>query len=430
MAFGVTQIDFASIQMIEGIFKEYQNRPDLYRFFAPKAADVPTNNKGRVIATETKPNASIAFGNMDGGDLATPGNSTLNNFTVTWIFFNTALAETYAAMQLNDKATAGDPLAEAVKSSADQFYQWLNYYVSDGNGTTRLATASAAYSGGTPTIFTANGATDTIGAARIVDGMTFFVYDSTGTTQRTGTVGAGALTVSSHTNTAVTASTNLPSDFISGDILVPTGGNTVGFKGLPYLVNNTGNYFDKSRSAVPQYQSTVVAAGGALSATLLMQLFYQTSIKSGRPADGDVSWMSFCCPITQLQAYYNLTTTNTQYMHTTEGRPGIDIGGKNLQFTWFGARLRPFYWIQGSTLYLLDFSDEQFGQATLKSPGQLTALPLGEWYQQFNGSTSSPIAARAKWWDFAGDWFCRRPFMQSVMTGLTVSGLTTVKGSY
>jgi hypothetical protein len=117
-------------------------------------------------------------------------------------------------------------------------------------------------------------------------------------------------------------------------------------------------------------------------------------------------------------------------MHTTDGMPGIDVGGKNLQFTWFGARLRPFYWIQGSTLYLLDFTDEQFKQATLKSPGQLTALPLGEWWNQIDATSANPIASRAKWWDFAGDFYCRTPFKQSVMTGLTVSGLTQVKSSY
>src|SRR6478672_4326218 len=132
MAFNTLQVSQAQIQMIEGIFKEYQNKPDLYRFFAPKADEVPTNYKGRVIATETKANPSISFGDLDGGNLATPSNPTLNNFTVTYIWFNTGLAETYGAMLNNSKATAGDPLEEAAKSTADQFYQWLNYYVSDG----------------------------------------------------------------------------------------------------------------------------------------------------------------------------------------------------------------------------------------------------------------------------------------------------------
>jgi hypothetical protein len=258
--------------------------------------------------------------------------------------------------------------------------------------------------------------------------MLFYVYDPTGTTQRTGTVGAGALTVASHTNTAVTATTNLPSDFVIGDIIVPTGGNQTGFKGLPYLVNNTGNYFNLSRSSVPQLQSTVVnASSAALSTTLMMTLYNSVLYKSGRPDDNDINWMTFATSPTQLQAYYNLTTTNTQWMHTEAGRPGIDVGGKNVQFTWFGARLRRFFWIAATSLYLLDLTEGNLKCAMLKRPGELTALPLGDWYQAFNGDTSVPKAARDKWWDIAADNYLRMPFKQGVIQSLDIAGLPVPK---
>lgn len=411
----------------EGIFQQYQNTADFYKYWEAESEDVPTNYKGRLVAIETKANPSISMGNLDSGDLASPSNPTLNNFTVTYQWLNVGLAQTYGAMLNNDKQTVGDPLGTAVKSSMKQFMQWVNYQVSDGNGTTRLATASAAYSGGTPTIFTANGATDTFGATRVVDGMLFYVYDSTGTTQRTGTVGAGALTISSHTGTAVTATTNLPSDFIIGDIIVPTGGNTTGFKGLPYLINNTGNYFDKSRTAVPQLQATVVSAGGSLSQSLLQTLYYSILFKAGLPDDGSTEWMSICTSPTQMQAYYNLTTTNTQYMHTPQGLPAADVGNKTLQYTWFGERMRQFYWISGTTLYMLDMSTMK--TAILKKAGRLDALPLGEWWNGINGDTSLPIAQRDQWLDVAMDTYSRAPYKSGVLSTLTFSGLPTPKST-
>jgi len=428
MAFNQTQVSEAQRVYLEGIFKEYQNKPDFYRFWTKETEEVPTNYKGRQVAIETKPNPSISFGNLDGGDLASPSNPTLDNFTLTYVWMNVGLEETYGAILNNNKETVGDPLQKAAKSTADQFYQWLNYYVSDGNGTTRLATASASYSGGTPTIFTANGSTDTFGATRIVDGMQFFLYDPTGTTQRTGTVGAGALTVASHTNTAVTSTTNLPSDFVSGDILVPTGGNQIGPKGLPYLVNNSGNYFDVSRSAVPQLQSTVISAGGSLSQTLLQTLYNSMLFKAGYDDDGSTNWMSLCTSPTQLQAYYNLTVTNTQYMHTTQGSPGIDVGGKSVQFTWFGERLRRFLWIDGTRIYMMNMEGAK--TAVLKQAGPLTQLPLGDWWNAISGSTSTARAARDRWLDFAGENYLRSPFMSGVLTTLSISGLPTAKSAY
>jgi hypothetical protein len=342
---------------------------------------------------------------------------------------NAGLEQTLGAIYNNNKETVDDPLMLSVKSSAKQFSQWMNYYVSNGNGTTRLATASANYSGGTPTIMTCNGATDTFGATRVVVGQKGYIYDSTGTTQRTGTVGSGVLTISSRTNTAITFSSNLPSDMVSTDIFVPEGGQTTGPKGLPYIVNNTGNYFNRSRSSVPQLQSTVIAASAGLSTGNLLQLYAQVVQKSGRPDEGDAGWMTLATALTQWQAYYQLTTTTPQshyFVHTADGRPQIDVGGKNVQFTWFGSPLKPFYWLDGTAWYMLDMST--FKRAVLKKVGQtLPQLGVGEWMPAINGTTSTYKAARDHWMDFAGDNYSRQPFRLGALTSLDVSGLPQQK---
>lgn len=418
MAWDVTnQVSKAQRVYMEGIYDAYAKTKGFLRYIQSESEEVPTNFLGRQITIETKPNPSLSFGNLDGGDLATPSNPTLDNLLVTYQWMMSGFEETYGAILNNNKETVDDPFQKAVKSSARQFSQWMEYYVTAGNGTTALATASANYAGGTPTIFTANGATDSFGATRVVDGQKGFIYDSTGTTQRTGTVGAGVLTISSHTKTAITFTTNAPSDFVIGDIFVPEGGNTVGIKSVKYLVNNTGNYFNKSRTAVPQLQSQVINAAGALTATLLLQLEIASSLVSEDEIEDGKATM--CCPPAQWYAYQILVTP-ISFQHNSMGRPAADIGSKNLSITWFGRPIKSFKWLDAFELYRLQM--DGFKMATLKKVGQLDPrLPAGggEWMQALSTTAGNYRAARQRWMDFAGDLYHRQPFLLSKLTGLT-----------
>lgn len=400
----------------EGIFDAYAKSTDFLKFFQMETEEVPTNYLGRQITVETKANPSLSFGSLDGGVLATPNTPTLDNLLVTYQWMNAGFEQTYGAILNNSKETVDDPFQRMVKSSAKQFSVWLNYYLSAGDGTTKLATASAAYNGGTPTVMTCSGATDSFGATRVVDGQRGYIYDSTGTTQRTGTVGSGVLTISSHTKTAITFSSNLPSDFISGDIFVPEGGNTTGIKGLPYLVNNTGNYFNKSRSSVTQLQSQVISVGGALSNAVLRQLEAQCSFASGIAIeDGNAT---VCMALSQWYAYLDLVTP-LSFQHTSAGRPGNDIGGNNLTVTWYGRPMKTFFWLRSDHLYRLNL--DSFKMAVLKKVGQLRDMPASDWMQKIDSTTIGYAAARQQWLDFAGDAYTREPFKQGVLTGLTMT---------
>ena len=420
MAWDTTnQVSKAQREYIEGIFDAYQKRADFLRFLQMETEEVPINYTGRKVVIETKANPSLAFGSLEGGDLATPGNPTIDNLTVTYQSMMSGFEQTYGAILNDNKETVDSPFQRAAKSTAQQFAQWLNYYVSAGNGTTALATASASYSGGTPTIFTANGTADSFGCARLVDGQRGFIYDSTGTTQRSATVGTGVLTISSHTKTAITFTSNAPSDFVTGDIFVPEGGNTVGIKGLPYLVNDSGNFFNKSRSSVPQLQSQVISVSGALTAAKLLQLELQCAFASGVAVEDGNATM--CMGLAQWYAYQNLVTP-ISFQHQPTGRPDGDIGNKSLAVTWFGRPLKTFFWLKSADLYRLKL--DSFKMAVLKKVGALDPrLPAGgdDWVQKLSTTAGNYAASRQRWTDFVGECYTREPFAQGALTTLTMS---------
>lgn len=427
MAFdAANQVVKAQRVYTEGIYDAYAKKPDFLKWFESKTEDVPTNYLGRQVTIETGPNPSLAYGNPDGGDFATPGNPTLDNLTVTYQWVNAGFEQTLAAMMNNNKETVDDPFKRAVKSSAKQFSQWLNYYVSAGNGTTGLAVASANYAGGTPTVIAVNGATDGFGATRLVPSQYGFWYDPTGTTQRVGTVGAGVLRIASKTKTTVTFTTNLPSDLVIGDIFVPEGGNTVGIKGLPYLIAASGNLFNKSRTSIPQLQSQVITVSGALTAASILQLYAQMGQATDTDDSGQTDWFTIAFAWAQWYNYISLTTTSPVFTHDASGRPGADVGAKSLQTTWFGAPMRRFKWLRADELYMLSLNNPEdggkaFAMAVLKKAGQiLPGMPASDWIQAINGTTSSYRTARQQFLDFAGDAYVRTPYAQGVLRALSM----------
>lgn len=413
------QVSKAQRVYLEGIFDAYQKTADFYQYVTHEVEEVPTSYTGRQVVIETKANPSLSFGSLDGGDLATPSNPTIDNLLVTYQWMNSGFRQSYGAILNNDKETVGDPFQRAAKSSAKQFTQWLNYYMSAGDGLTTLATASASYAGGTPTLFTANGTTDSFGATRIVDAQRGYIYDSTGTTQRTGTVGSGVLTISSHTKTAITFTSNAPSDFVTGDIFVPEGGNQTGIKGLPYLVAATGNYFNKSRSSVTQLQSQIINVSGALTAALLLRLEALACQAAGE--DIGAGNPTYCMAFAQWYNYLGLITP-VSYQFNSNGRPPTDLGFNTLQATWFGRPMKTFLQLRGDSIFRLHL--DCYRMATLKKVGQLDpGLPAGggDWMQQLSTTAGNYAAGRDRWLDFAGDLYCREPFREAALTGLSMS---------
>lgn len=434
MAFDQTKLSEAQREYIRSVIEVlHQREADFLPKLERQSEKEPTNFRGRRIPLEVGPNPSLAFGNIDGGDLATPGSPDFNHLLIPFVWLNTGLEVTYGAVLNNGKETVGNPMRQNVESTGKTLIKWLNIYASNGDGTTKIAIASAAYDATNATTkktFIANGATDSIGATQVLKGQKVFVYDPTGTTQRVGTVGVGVLTVASKTKTTVVTTTDLPSDYIIGDIMVPEGVVfAAGMKGIPHIVNNTGTYFGLSRTSVDVLQSTIVAAGGAgLSAALLKRAYNQIWQRMGISGLKGEGALELAHNLTQDAAYYNLLTAtgNTvQWVHSGDSRPQMDVGAMSEDFTWFGAKINKFLDFIGNAEYFLNFRYLKI--CTLKEAGEMLDMPAHEWLQAFNGVTSSYRAAKQQWWDVARDYYSPAPHRMGAITGLDMSGLPQQK---
>lgn len=412
----------------------HQNEADFLPRWEKKGEKNPTNYRGRREPFEQSGNASLAFGNPAGGDLATPSSPTNNHFTIPYVWLNVGLSFDYEAMLNEAKGTVSDPFMQAVESTARQMVKWLNIYASNGDGTTKLATCSAAYDGTNATTkkqFTCNGATDTIGATQVLPGQKGYIYDPTGTTKRTGTVGGSSLTVSEATpptKTLITFTSDLPSDFISGDIFVPEGATpSAGFHGIPSLVTNTGTIFGVSRTSVPTTQSAMVNGSAGLSAALLMQTYLLIKQRTGQSGVRGNGRLEMCYGITQQAAYYSLTTATAQLLFPRDGakRPNIDIGGENPdEFSWFGLKMNCYLDWLGSRIDFLNFRYLKI--ANLKDGGEMLK-PFDKPLPMFNGTTSAYKAGQVQFWDVAREYFSPALHRHGALHSLPVAGFPMQK---
>jgi hypothetical protein len=410
-----------------------EQEADFYGRLEAKAEEKPTNYRGRRIPLETIANPSLMFGNPAGGDLASTGSPTNNHYLIPYVWMNLGLGIDYESLLNESRGTISSPLERAVESTGKQMAKWLNIYASQGDGTTKLATSSAAYDGTNATTkktFVCNGATDTIGATNVVPGQKGYVYDPTGTTQRIGTVGSGVLTISTSqtSKTSILTTTDLPSDYLSGDIFVPEGATpSTGFHGVPSLCNNTGTLFGINRANVPTTQSVMVAAGGGLSAALLYSTYTQLRQRNGGKKGMAMAKVELCMGETQDAAYYGLTVATAQLLFPRDGakRPNIDIGGDDPdQFTWFGLRMNNYLNWLGSRIDFVPFN--QLKIARLKKGGEMLA-PFDKPLPAINGATSTYKAAQQQWWDVAEEFYSPALHRFGALTGLTVSGLPMQK---
>jgi hypothetical protein len=221
---------------------------------------------------------------------------------------------------------------------------------------------------------------------------------------------------------------DLPSDYLSGDIFVPEGATpSAGFHGVPSLCNTTGTLFGVNRANVPTTQSVVVAAGGGLSAALLYQTYTQLRQRNGGQKGMAVAGVELCMGETQDAAYYSLTTATAQLLFPRDGakRPNIDIGGNSPdQFTWFGLRMNNYLNWLGSRIDFVPFNSLKI--ARLKKAGEMLA-PFDKPLPLINGTTSTYKAGQAQWWDVAEEFFSPALHRFGALTGLTVSGLPQQK---
>lgn len=433
MAYTATNLSEAQREYVEETIEFLvEQEADFYGRLEAKADEKKTNKRGRRVPLETIANPSLMFGNPAGGALASTGSPTNDHYTIPYVWMSVGLEIDYDALLNEAQGTISDPLERAVESTGRQMAKWLNIYASQGDGTTKLATASAAYDGTNATTkktFVCNGATDTIGSTNVVPGQKGYIYDGTGTVQRFATVGSGVLTISSSqvSKTSILFTSDLPSDYLSGDIFVPEGATpSTGFHGIPSLVNNTGTLFGINRANVVTTQSVLVSAGGGLSAALLYQTYAQLRQRNGGEKGMKAAGVELCSGETQDAAYYGLTVASSQLTFPRDGakRPNIDIGGNSLdQFTWFGLRMNNYLNWLGNRMDFVPFNSLKI--ARLKKGGEMLA-PFDKPLPKPN-SSGTYNAAQVQWWDVAEEFFSPALHRFGALTGLTVTGLPQQK---
>lgn len=428
----------------------YQNEADVIQM-AQDWTETPINDIGIKVPLELSPNPSLKIVDLDGGSTPEIGARNLDNMTVNYGQLMQGAGVTYEALLNNNKETAGDQEARRMESDAKQFVKFLNDFVSRGDGTMALATASANYDSSTATTkrtFVANGSTDTIGPSQVVVGGWYQIWDSAGTTQRvsndtesTGFHVASSYQVDSKTaaNIVFTSGTVLPDDYVSTDILVPVTGTTnaaTGFiAGLPYIIDSGGTYFGKTRSSVTGLQAYENALSGALTAGELVETYMGISQRGGYGFGMgtelvDQLWLVM--GITQKQNYYGLSLSSGavvggihQFNHDPNGKPKYDIGMRNFDFSWFGAPIKTCNSVRGDEIYFLN--PKYLKKAILKNYGE-AAHGFGEG-RQLVDTNGVPILTKASYRDFIGQFFSPTPHRLGKISGITVTGLISQKSA-
>lgn len=420
------------------VYKGYQNQTDVWG----RCDELPSdqiNAKGLQVPFEVSPNPSLGYGTGNGDAFATAQAPNMDNFVVTYVNLNAGTNETYAALLNNNKETSEDMFRYLAKSDAQQFASFLNTYASIGNSTQALATVSANYSGGTPTVAVCNGTTDSIGPSALVVGGYYTVWDAAGTTQRTGTIGAPAVVqLASKTAANAVGATNWPSDMVDTDIIVPanttasataTTDASYGLYGLPFIDDASGTYFSKSRSTFGGLASYEKSSAGTLTAGMLAETYFSIVQRGGyMNGTGEstlIAPLEMWTNAGNMNSYYSLSLSSGavvssphQLNHVGDKRPSIDYGGSAINFTWFGAPIRIGNKLPGDSIFFLNM--KEIRRAVLKDIGPIAdGMPASEYLQGVNGD-GLYTQNRLKFRDWWGQLYSPQPFRLGKISGLTL----------
>lgn len=433
--FSSSEVTNAQVQELSQVYTLFQNYTDLWSW-AKKMPKDQVNASGLKVPFLRYPNPSLSYGTGNNDAYATPGAGDYDNYNVTYVNINAGNIETVAGVLNANQNTSEDMVRFEQAESAKQFANFLNCYISRGDSTMALATISANYSGGTATIATCNGTTDSIGTTQLATGGYYFFYDATGVTQRTGTVGAAAIQLASRTGTACTFASNIPSDVVATDIIVPQiGGNTDasgGMYGLPIIDDSAGTYYGKARATYGGLASYEKASGGTLTAGMMTETYWSIVQRGGWfKGDGTTNFDKSLWTVLSTgnaQAYMALSlnagalvSSPQTFMHTTD-RPQNDIGFSSFQPTWFGSPMKICNDVRGDEIYFL--GGDSLRRAVLKDVGDVDGrFPANTYLQNIDGNGNF-LQARVKVLDFFGNVYCPEPFKIGKISGLSLTAPT------
>ena len=147
--FSSSEVTNAQVQELSKVYQLYQNKTDLWNW-AMKMPKDAVNASGLKVPIQLSPNPSLSYGTGNNDAYATAGASNYDNFNVSYVQLNQGLIETVGGVLNANANTSEDMVRVEQRTSAEQFANFLNCYISRGDSTMALATISANYSGGTP----------------------------------------------------------------------------------------------------------------------------------------------------------------------------------------------------------------------------------------------------------------------------------------
>ena len=429
--FSSSEVTNAQVAYQQGIYTLFQNKTDMWGQIKKLPKDM-VNATGIQVSFLRFANPSLSYGTGNNDAYATAGAGDYDNFTVGYVNLNAGNIQTVGGVLNANKNTVENMLDREIQESAQQFASFLNSYVSRGDSTMALATISANYAGGTPTIATCDGSTDSIGTTQLATGGYYLFYNAAGTTQRTGTVGASAIQLSSRTGTACTFATDIPSDVVATDIIVPQiGGSTdasTGLYGLPIIDDSAGTYFGKARATYGGLASYEKTSAGTLTAGMMNETYWAIVQRGGYFTGAGASnlddklWTVMNSG--NAQNYQSLSLNSgalvsspQTFMHTKD-RPANDIGFATHDMTWYGSPLWIANSVRGDEIYYL--GKDSLRRAILKDVGDVDGrFPAGDYLQNMNGD-GAYLQARVKVLDFFGQVYAPEPFKIGKISGLTL----------
>lgn len=399
---------------------------------------VMANRRGFRIAIDYTRNNTIGYMDPDGGNLTTTLKPPLDNMTANlqYVQFgqeitNLQIANSAAGMKVGPtaKAIAARKLLQR-RAEMEEFYFCRSagfqdiaiVYGAQDASCTNITT------GGTGVIVTCPGTTDGLGAYLLGTGQIVRIYDATRATLKA----YGPIT-RKQSNTAFTMTTTFVAssgvtDIISTDVVLPesdsTTPTTTGVKGLPYLVKDSGRYFDKYLTGATSGLYNVSALKAVIDSTTTT--FNRTSMeglyRNSQTRMGANPKQRCATGLAQFSNYYaQFYAQNTAQVHVIGGeRPKIDVGadGTPDDYTFWGQPIDAYAMLHPANWWMLDYGT--FSRLTLKQAGQMLTQP-GEYVLKVSGGAYAN--AVQGWDDDYLEYLSDEPYRNAGFTALAFDSL-------
>jgi hypothetical protein len=242
----------------------------------------------------------------------------------------------------------------------------------------------------------------------------------------------------SKTATSATFDQNVPTNVVNGDMIVPVINTTdaaTGFvAGLPYIIDSAGTYFGKARATYTGLQAYEYNTPAALLASTLGSTYFSIKQRGGYFGGGfgddllESLWIVL--NTTGQETYYKLALSSgaaigglRTIQNTSSGNPPLDLGYKNMEFTWFGAPLKVANSTRGDEIYFLN--PKYLKKAVLKDVGAI-GMPNANNVMLVN-SSGVPVLTNANYHDFVGQFFSPTPHKLGKISAIQWSGVTSQK---